>query len=293
MAKASNGDLLVVYRAAVDHATTNGVIEQRRSTDDGATWGAATTIATIAGQDARDPAIANTPYGLLLTYCEYDLVSSFPRLYCDRSLDDGTTWSNLAIVDDAYSENLATSAPVVVAADGSLLWPTHGADIGDTLARLRVLKSCDGGQTWTVAATLVDATREWVEPNITLLSGGDLLMMIRSDTGTPGIYSSRSTDDGATWTAPTLAWAASGRPAVLELWGTVWCAYRANGSLRTKYRTSTDDGVSWSTEGDFSPTRAVYTYAQWCDRGGLIPAIAWAEETSISNSAVFFSRVPA
>jgi hypothetical protein len=283
-----NGDFLLSYRAGSGHATGVGVAKVVRSTDRGATWGTPSTVYSGA-DDFRDCVVTNTPSGLLLTGFDYT-GTAFPGLRVHRSLDDGFTWSQLANLTTIYSADHASSAPIVALADGTLIWPTYGLDPTPAHGIVKVLASTDGGTTWTVRATLSDGTREYVEPNIAVLSDGTLLMMIRSDGSPDTLFASTSTDDGVTWSTPASKFTgASGKPAVLELWGRVHLAVRSAGL--TAYAYSDDQGATWTNGTTFGGSSA-YVYAAWADTGGLRPSVCWAEELSLSDANLYFRRVP-
>jgi hypothetical protein len=292
LAVADDGTRVVSYRTGSGHATGVGVAKVKRSTDGGATWGAAITVYSGAN-DFRDPVVSNTPYGLLCNGFDYT-GTVFPGLRVHRSTDNGLTWSQIsAPVPFTNVNNNATSAPIVTLPDGTLIWPVYGTDTGDTVGRTKVLVSVDGGVTWTVRASLISGgSTEYVEPNLCVLSDGTLLMMIRSDSGTSGLYVTTSTDSGVTWSARTLKFAGqSGRPAVLELWGRVYLMYRSGGSGPLAVAHSDDQGATWTAVTTWDGS-GMYTYGAWADTGGAVPSAAWAHESSTSNSDVFFRRVP-
>jgi Neuraminidase (sialidase) len=93
--------------------------------------------------------------------------------------------------------------------------------------------------------------------------------MMRSDTGSYNIFSSKSTDSGATWSAPTVAFTgASGRPAVIQTpRGAVLCMYRAQTPDptpgRTLIRASWDRGVTWSNPAVLLSAGGSYVYGQF------------------------------
>ena len=97
--------------------------------------------------------------------------------------------------------------------DGSLLSAVMGNIEGDARVmdrfRLAVVRSTDGGRTFTHLHTFEPADEEWMpggvrftEPDMAVLANGDLLCVMRTTgNGTP-LYQSRSADGGRTWTRP-------------------------------------------------------------------------------------------
>lgn len=140
-----SGHYLLSYRAGSGHDTGVGVGKVIKSTDQGATWGSPVTVYSGA-IDFRDPVVTSTPYGLLLTGFDYD-GTNFPGLRVHRSVDEGASWSQLANLTAVFSDGHASSAPIVTLPDGTLLWPTYGADSPGGLGRVKVLASTDGGST--------------------------------------------------------------------------------------------------------------------------------------------------
>lgn len=289
---ADDGSWIIVYRAGTGHVAGSGTILMRRSTDSGATWSSATTVGAVGGEDVRDPAITRTPYGLLVTSFTYTPATGPPlALKVWKSTDSGTSWSLLSTVTGTYSGWPACSGPIVEAADGALLWPTYGDD-GGSFTRTKVLRSTDGGVTWSTYATVSSGSRVYEEPNIAVLSDGTLLMMLRVDTSTQ-LFATTSTDHGATWSTPVAVIStASGRPAVIEMWGRVHVMYRNGSGGPLAYAYSDDQGTTWTSGTSFAVSGNMYTYGQWADTGGLVPSAVFAEEATLSNSDVYFKRVP-
>lgn len=78
-------------------------------------------------------------------------------------------------------------------------YATNGADTNAAL-----FESSDGGVTWAGKAVMfATATRQYSEADIVNTSGTNWLAVCREDTGASNVlYTSTSTDDGATWSVP-------------------------------------------------------------------------------------------
>lgn len=93
---------------------------------------------------------------------------------------------------------------VVEEPDGTLLQSGYGYYNGDTKYRQIVVKSTDEGENWTVAATVAVGTSHegFAEGAIARVADGSLLIVMRTGSYQT-MYTSRSTDNGATWSTPT------------------------------------------------------------------------------------------
>ena len=110
---------------------------------------------------------------------------------------------------DAYVDHA-----IVALRDDSLLASVRGRFSNDRKTRTFVVRSTDRGRTWryrsTVAFDLTEGDRYRIqgfsEPDLLALPGGELLCFMRTGGTYDGrhtpLYSSRSIDDGHTWSAP-------------------------------------------------------------------------------------------
>jgi hypothetical protein len=296
-----NSDLMCVYREGpqhdVDTGATRGIIYRETSTDDGATWGTKTAVVDdSSGQlDARDPTMLVTGASSVLVF--YTLANSTgPDFdpYVARSTNNGTSWTQIAITN-SFTDYALSAGCCVQAGNGNVLCALYGEDTGDTLASVRVSRSTDDGVTWAHLADVADGqgdSRNYTEPALIKLPNDDILCIIRNSTNS-NFYSSLSTDDGATWSAPavTLA-AASGRPGPLVLSdGTIALWYResavaTHGSIRYSY----DDGATWSGPQRFHVATNQVVYAQMVEDIADQMAVIYADETNSTTALVKFAR---
>lgn len=256
----TNGDLVQVWREGPTHdvatgPTDRGQLYESVSADDGATWGTPAVFYTdSSGElDARDPTVARLANGDLL--CTFFLHSGAETgdaivAYAMKSTDQGATWGSPVPLNAGLAAWDAVSNPPVELANGDILVPCYGkvALGGGAKQSVTVTKSTDGGASFGSAVTVGNGPsdgRDYQEPALLLdPATGDLLCVMR--TNGANFYVSRSTDDGATWSAPTdIGFASNGRPCLGYITrGATVLMYRAAAAMH--YRTSWDFGQTWT-----------------------------------------------
>ena len=189
------------------------------------------------------------------------------------STDDGATWTHrdglmTASQDFApYPCERPTGCTAFVQVhnvlqdpDGTMYQSAYGRYAGDAKLRQAILVSHDGGINWTVEATVAysddlyppgTSYDGYCEGVLTRAHDGSLLIVMRTGSYLP-MYTSRSTDNGRTWSAPQQIHTASGQT-VSSVYPTL--DRLADGSLvllvgRPGYSLlrSTDDGRTWSDQ---------------------------------------------
>ena len=163
--------------------------------------------------------------------------------YVHRSLDRGQTWEIGHRLDTAPFEGAYTIRSAVELPDGTLLFAV--TDI-PRWRQIYLLRSRDGGITWTVGAGVAsEGARQFSEPCL-LRVGQRLLVLIREEV-TGFLHQAESADGGQTWTAPRTTPMWGGPPHVLDLGaGRLLCVY---GHRRPPYGirgcVSPDGGLTW------------------------------------------------
>ncbi len=215
---------LVSYPAHTDASETAGNV-MAMSTNGGASWQPA---------NERNPMPDAPSYGLTrldngdilaVDYHTYmtpgsgNLQAEVPTAI---SHDEGTTWTlrtgtmttpeamrNISSVTDRPGSPLGGFVlvhSVVEDHDGTLYQSAYGYYADDLRYRQLVLVSHDEGENWAVRATVaVDptiVTEGYCEGAIARTADGSLLIVMRTGSY-QSMYTARSTDDGATWSAPT------------------------------------------------------------------------------------------
>lgn len=237
---APNDDLLVAYTQGTSHSNADQVIKLKRSTDDGATWGAATTVSTATYACATPGLTTLSDGSIVLSYYETNLSTIF-RNWTQRSTDGGVTWGSPVRIPtsstyyyDVTNGNMgaATAAPVVEdpGNPGHLAIAMHGANSGQnaTYCTVQLATSTDYGQSWSVGSYVYtyDGATDGFEPWLLWVRKNDgtyeLHCYIRSEIYSGGyrIRRSVSSDGGTTWGALTscvTGLAANTQPSVFQI----------------------------------------------------------------------------
>lgn len=284
---------LVAYRKATTHATSKGDIVMK--TGDGTTWSALSTIYSDATYDARDPGITKLSDGSLI--CSFLLGVAATQapivqgVNVIKSVDNGATWGAPINIGDGFTNHSACCSPVIELGDGTLLLAFYGKNTGETNRSVHLMKSTDAGETWASEVTIANGHvdgKDYSEPNLLLLSGGNILCLIR--TGAATIFKTVSTDSGDTWAAAALTFAGTGAPHVIQITGgDLVCCYRsAAAGAKTAVRTSADSGANWSAEFIYDATSYVsMMYSTPIENTGGDIAIAYAFEISGESHVSF------
>jgi hypothetical protein len=257
--RCANGDLLCVFYAGYAHVSfptedlpQGARVCSVRSTDDGQTWGPAHVVADTPWDD-RDPSIACLSDGTLLcnwfTYyggrddgrpgCE----SKYKELWLSHSEDHGHTWSEPHMVPNMSNAYWGCSSPIVELSDGTLLWPVY-REYQDPLRNWSaVIRSTDGGTTWSDPAWVDETNDDNDEPALAELPDGRILCVMRTNRG-DSMWWSISEDRGRTWTPSAKTGFRGQAPYLLRTSGGVLLlGHRGPG---TSLHYSLDDGATWS-----------------------------------------------
>lgn len=285
IARAQNGDLLVLFTRTDEHMGPNGEILMVRSTDNGESWSPPTIIFDTIVDD-RESGITALRDGRLLTHLrsvkfpettytgmtssnypqelldrwqdyvskpEYSSSDHLHRAFQTVSSDNGYTWSDPEPGTDSIHGGLQL-------ANGSLLVASYRLQRD----RIGIYTTPNPETPWEHIATVaappeVSDKIRFGEPHILQLPSGRIVLMTRA-TAKPyndqsplcKLWGSYSDDNGKTWSAPyeTPLW---GFPPHLTLLsdGRVLCTY---GHRRPPYgqrAAVSEDGVTWSLENEF------------------------------------------
>lgn len=278
----ASGDILCAHRAGTSHSSETDQIVITRSNDMGITWTDRRNELTVFADNVNFQEIAALGQGsanrLWLVGAD---VNNTPlpatrRCWTSYSDDDGVTWTaksfNIPEPGTAFT-TCGGGMGIYQASNGDLVTAGYWQDTA-TAPRYTsgLFRSTNNGVTWTVTATLagLTGTTQWEEPNCRRLRGTTThvcLMRVDNEpiscTGAACgyVYVTRSTDDGATWSTPVVAFNGRGTPPWTELTNGVLVATtrgRGTGTYgaadegwRGLVYYSRDQGLSWSGGSEF------------------------------------------
>ena len=257
--RCANGDLLCVFYAGYGHVSfptadlpKGARISSVRSTDDGRTWGPPQVVEDTLWDD-RDPSIACLKDGTLIcnwftyyagqTNVRPGNTVHYKELWLAFSHDNGQTWGEPQLVPSNANAHWGCSAPIVELSDGTLLWPIY-REYPDPLRNWSaMLRSTDGGKTWSDPYWVDETNPDNDEPAVIELPEGRILCLMRANSG-DSMWWSESTDRGLTWTKSQKTGFPGHAPYLFRTAdGVLLLGHRLPG---TSLHWSFDDGRSWA-----------------------------------------------
>jgi len=274
----ASGDLLCVFYAGYDHISfpreglpDGARICASRSRDNGRTWEPPTIVADTPWDD-RDPSVAQMADGTLIcnwfTYTHGQErhregnEANYKEIYLAFSRDDGATWGEPVLMEPTANDHFACSSPVRVLSDGTLLMPIYHELVDPLRCTSSVIRSTDGGVTWSSPVPVDAANQDNDEPDIIELPDGRLLCAMRTNAGAETMmWQSFSTDRGLTW-SPSAPMAFTGHaPYLLRTTrGALLCAHRMP---VTSLHVSGDEGATWG--GNVPIDTCIGAYQSMCE----------------------------
>lgn len=253
----------------------------RTSTDGGRTWGeprvlqentGGLNVMSVTLRRLKPPAEQGTIAMFFLQKNAYDDL----RLYVRFSTDDAQTFGEPVLVTPDSGYHVVNNDRVTQLSTGRLVVPA--ASTADVEKENHFVCHCyvsdDGGRTWRDTPGRVDLPKRGaMEPEVIELTGGRLMMIIRSQLG--HIATSFSADGGEHWSEPgQLDVVAPEAPATIRripatgdlllVWNNVYDAGSGHGGARTPLNSaiSTDEGVTWRNIKTLEPDLdRTYSYA--------------------------------
>jgi hypothetical protein len=305
---ASNGAVYATFMDGYDMMFT-------KSINHGATW---TTPIEVSGKPWGDKPWIGVSANGTDVYIGYETASD---VWVAASHNGGTSFAAPVKLNTDSGRYRYPNGFEVLPNGTALLsassYPGSQSQIG--AIDIEIWRSTNGGASWTrtILATPFSGVT-WETSSTTALASdaaGNLVALYTGATALGGnghVWTRRSTDGGATWTAaieigpgtanasfPAIAGGASG---VFRLFYTD----NRTGSWNTFYRSSTDGGQSWSAEADISDADTGATYktaagfaSPYGDYGGMDvtntgkTVAVWGEGASFSNGpgGIWFNRL--
>ena len=296
-------------------------------------WTAPAALNTNAGSDSGAdwwPQVTTDGAGNWVAVWESDEanvgggIGTDKDILVSRSTDNGATWTAPAALNTNASSDWGHDLNPQVTTDGAgnwvAVWYSYEADVGGGIGwddDILVSRSTDNGTTWTAPAALntnAGSDSVWDQlPQVTTDGAGNWVAVwictepyvggcIGTDTD---ILVSRSTDNGATWTAPAALNTNAGsdsdfdtRPQVTSdgasNWVAVWTSGEANvgGGIGTDedilVSRSTDNGATWTAPEALNTNAGSDTGDDWqpqvtTDGAGNWVAVWHSSETNVGG----------
>lgn len=276
LVRMGNGDLRVFYRRGTSHASFDGSLVSRTSSDGGVTWSSESVLFAATGTYEYRQAVPRVLSSGRLAVALYRRDTS-GHLFAEYAYsdDDGATWSVPVNVTNGFAANAAVGDDVIELPSGRLIMSMYGSSTFPTTSfTIRTSYSDDGGATWIAQAQpagLIGGFNS-VESTMQLLDDGSIYLTFHTEDGVPtDIYFARSADGGATWDTPTLLFDET--------------SYNRNAACRSPdgdiiqaYSNNTNSVVRQS----FSRGAAPYTVALAVDSGHSLTGGCWATPAVIS-----------
>jgi len=232
----ASGDLICAFyqairRKHVTHLDTTGRSVYVRSTDEGRTWTREPNVIYDDEDSQENVAVAQLSDGRLMAdfyswhnvRAEEKQAVKEPKWWLGQSIapysaayvvgvsivtsaDGGRTWSkHYTLVNAPGWLDFATNKPVLELPGGTLLVPMYGRRPGDNHDSSVVMRSTDGGRTWSRPSVVADGMEHgfsFNETSLAWLSNNTILAMMRTAGADDHLYQSRSTNRGLTWSKP-------------------------------------------------------------------------------------------
>ncbi|UCG70651.1 MAG: exo-alpha-sialidase [Thermoplasmata archaeon] len=289
---APSGDLYVAWE---DHRNGDWDIFFANSTDGGATWSSTDVmINTNTTNDQRLPSLAVGSNGVIYVVWQDARNGSDLDIFFSRSSDGGATWLDPEIRVNIDTSGLTQSKPDIAVDSNNdiyVVWQDFRSSDYDIYFAM----SSDGGVSWTDPAVKVNAdtsTTSQFDPTIAVDTTGTIYVAWEDENETTfdyDIYFAKSTDDGATWTDPSVKVYADSTskeqadPSIaVDSSQTIYIAWEdlRNDNSDIFFAKSTDGGATWTdsnervnkdvgTKNQNNPDVAVdsngYIYLAWED----------------------------
>ncbi|MGB9594205.1 MAG: sialidase family protein, partial [Anaerolineae bacterium] len=275
VAAASLTEIHAVWRESKEGDTGDSIV-YGRSTNGGATW-TLITLTSFAYAGNKTPAIARSESGRVHVIWARDYAGLF---YANNG-----NWGNIARISDVNAVQFS-DAPRIIAAGANTVYAIW-ADDRSGAWNVYVDRSTDGGAHWGVDVRIDGVAVAQDTPSLAVAGDGTVIAAWRDNRNQPtsgyDILVSRSTDGGASWSAPVAIaspqTAADQHDPVLAAGGSsvhLLCRQYDGGKPNLFHARSTDGGRTWSSLAPADAGGAGYEHG---------PAAAFAEPSGRLNMA--------
>jgi sialidase-1 len=221
----SDGRIAVVMRGGGPHLSINGRLDMVFSSDNGKSW-SKPTVVVDSPLDDRNPALGQSADGAIVVAfwrtARYDEQGRYNEkldksvnTWATRSPDGGKSWSEPRQIDVSDISWGSPYGKMITLPDGMMLMSMYGGDSGpaphSAAGAGYLYRSSDNGKNWQRFSTIASGYNETA---VARLSTGVLLAAMRSNRP-QDVATSRSTDGGKTWSAPSVVTPANVHPADL------------------------------------------------------------------------------
>ena len=318
----NSGKMLFAYNPSAAHAGSGSIALRTAANEAAANAGTFTSAVTLLAEDstyyygmAGLTKVAEGAHAgrVWLSFVRADTATS-PDTYWAGFMytdDEGASWSSPIYPSHVFTGNTAlhgdlVAAPIteIIGSGGQeFVIPIYGWDTGNAndQAWLRLLRTTDGGATWSSGGTISAAitNTEQAEGNICpvrLANGAIRYLCVyntyNSVTGAHIVYGRYSDDGCATWSsAYTILSGYGGAPAIIQSAdGAVMLLTRSTVTdiARTYWARSTDYGATFTVLGLLEATGNM-RYGQWGNLASGRLGLVYGTETNFGlNAAVYW-----
>jgi hypothetical protein len=246
----SGAPSIAVYQSIVhvfwmDSRNANTDIYYRRSTDNGLTWEAEVRLTTNP-EYSYNPSVAVSGANVFLFWSDNTPVDY--EIYFKRSTNSGVNWSSSTrLTVDAFSSNF------VSASSSGLNVHCTWQDNRNGNNEIYYKNSNDGGVSWSTDMRLTNDPASSTWPAISVSGLNVNVLWSDQRDGNSEIYFKRSTNGGSIWSSENRLTNAANNsinpcpvsfgPLIAFTWSDMRTGY-----YKIMYKTSTDGGLSWSTD---------------------------------------------
>ena len=270
----SGSNVYVVWGAA---SSGNTGVYFKRSSDGGASWGAAKLLTNNPSNSSVYPAIAASGSNVYVAWQD-DCTGAW-QIYFKRSANNGVSWGTKKKLTNSYG----TPGYQAIAASGSNVYVAWQDDstLNDEICFRR---STDTGANWDAKKRLTNNAGVSERPAIAA-SGSNVYVAWYDDSpGNDEIYFRRSTDKGATWLAAkrlTYTGAYSMRPAIAASGSNVYMAWddSSTGDFEIYFKKSIDSGASWGANKQLTDNSGASSHPAIAVNSANV-CVAWHDDCS-------------